>query len=87
MVITKTKLWDERPDITLTLASFSITKPYEQPDITTGKLYRGIRTTNSTTLASLFWPEMFQAGSFTKTPRQKVCPYGANQRVKTWLGK
>ncbi|MVM32937.1 efflux transporter outer membrane subunit [Spirosoma sp. HMF4905] len=41
------------------LASCSVTKPYEQPGIKTSKLFRGQQTTDSTTLASLPWRQMF----------------------------
>ncbi len=41
------------------LASCTITKPYKQPDITTNRLYRGVQTTDSSTLASLPWQQMF----------------------------
>ncbi|GAB4022055.1 TolC family protein [Spirosoma migulaei] len=41
------------------LASCSVTKPYEQPGLTTNKLYRGQQTTDSSTLASLPWRQMF----------------------------
>lgn len=40
-------------------ASCSITKPYQQPNVVTNGLYRGVQTTDSTTLASVPWQQMF----------------------------
>ncbi|GAB4014642.1 efflux transporter outer membrane subunit [Spirosoma koreense] len=43
----------------LLLASCSVTKPFEQPALPGNSLYRGAKTTDSTTLASLPWRQMF----------------------------
>ncbi|MFD2932939.1 efflux transporter outer membrane subunit [Spirosoma flavum] len=41
------------------LTSCNITKPYQQAGVTTNGLYRGTQTTDSSTLASLPWQQMF----------------------------
>jgi multidrug efflux system outer membrane protein len=41
------------------MASCSITKPYQRPDIATNGLYRGHQATDSTTLATVPWRQMF----------------------------
>ena len=41
------------------LASCSVTKPYEQPGLNTNGLYRGVQTTDSATLATVPWRQMF----------------------------
>src|ERR1035437_10374209 len=39
--------------------SCKITKPYRQPDLNTGDLYRGQSNTHTTTIASMPWENLF----------------------------
>jgi multidrug efflux system outer membrane protein len=42
-----------------TVLSCKVTKPYEQPQLNTGDLYRGQNTTDTTTIAAMPWESMF----------------------------
>ena len=45
--------------LTVALASCKLMQPYQRPQLTSGTLYRGASTTDTVTLASLPWREMF----------------------------
>ncbi|MFD2570434.1 efflux transporter outer membrane subunit [Spirosoma soli] len=62
--------------LSLTLASCALMKPYKQPDITSDKLYRGVQTADSSTLASLSWREMF-----TDPKLQQLIEQGINNNL------
>ena len=40
--------------------SCKVTKPYEQPQLNAGDLYRGQQTTDTATIASMPWESLFK---------------------------
>jgi NodT family efflux transporter outer membrane factor (OMF) lipoprotein len=45
--------------ISLVIISCKVTRPYQAPEILSGDLYRGVNTTDTNTIGSLKWREMF----------------------------
>ena len=58
------------------LASCSVIKPYQQPSLTTKGLYRGVQTTDSTSLATVPWRQMFP-----DTVLQRLIELGINNNL------